>query len=296
MLPRALSFVALAAAATSFAAAPAAASPLIVLAPLAAFQAGSACLQPAAPANGRTSKASAILGGGASQLERIAAQQASPALAATPMPAIAAPLRTMTGLCAGPALPLGPVARGAPDDYLGSRRLAVRHTAFDQQWDRVRNGGVAAKFVRQVAAAEPLPGRTNAEAMLQRVNSWTNHHVRYVEDAALYGRADYWAGAQATLAKGAGDCEDIAIAKLALLSALGVPRSDIFLTIARDRVRHADHAMLVVRQGGRYWLLDNGTDRILDASNGMDFQPILSFSSAGKWLHGIAQVGHDAAS
>lgn len=307
MVTRTLPFTVLALAAAAASAVPASASTLTLLAPFGAFQARPACAPvTAAPGSlGRgQSKASAILGGGMSQLERIAAQQAATtALSATP-PASAGtataigwrPEPAAGGLsCTGLALPqrndlpYGQMqsAIAQPEDYLGSRRLAVRHTAFDRQWDRVRHGSVSGSFARQAAAAGRADG-SNDEALLQAVNAWTNRHVRYTEDSKLYGRADYWASAQATLERGAGDCEDIAIAKLALLGELGVPRSDIFLTIARDRARNADHALLVVKRGNRYWLLDNGTDRILDASSSYDYQPIMSFSGDRKWLHGFA--------
>ena len=54
----------------------------------------------------------------------------------------------------------------------------------------------------------------------------------------------------------------------------------MFLVIARDLARNADHAVLVVRQDGRHWLLDNATDRLLDASGSFDYRPIMSFSSS----------------
>ncbi|MCW1430681.1 transglutaminase-like cysteine peptidase [Novosphingobium sp. JCM 18896] len=304
MVTRTSPFALLALAATALGAAPASASTFTLLAPFGAFQARPACtpaINGSGSLAGAESKASAILGGGVSQLERIAAQQAATALSKADTGAASGtigwrPEPAAGGVpCAGLALPqrggelsLGQMPGGAmasPDDYLGSRRLAVRHTAFDRQWDRVRHGSVSQAFVRQIAATSQSAGD---EAMLQAVNSWTNRHVRYVEDSKLYGRSDYWAGAQATLERGAGDCEDIAIAKLALLNALGVPRSDVFLTIARDRARNADHALLVVKRGGRYWLLDNGTDRVLDASSSYDYQPIMSFSGDRKWLHGFA--------
>ena len=74
--------------------------------------------------------------------------------------------------------------------------------------------------------------------------------------------------------------------KLALLAGAGVRREDIYLTVARDLARNADHALLVVRAEGRFWLLDNNTDRLLDASEAHDYRPILSYSAKGKWLHG----------
>jgi predicted transglutaminase-like cysteine proteinase len=60
----------------------------------------------------------------------------------------------------------------------------------------------------------------------------------------------------------------------------------MYLTIARDLARRADHAVLVVRLDGRYWMLDNATDRLLDAGASYDYQPVLSFSEDRKWLHG----------
>ena len=36
--------------------------------------------------------------------------------------------------------------------------------------------------------------------------------------------------------------------------------------IVKDLVRRADHAVLVVRAGGHMYVLDNGTDRLLDAT------------------------------
>jgi hypothetical protein len=42
----------------------------------------------------------------------------------------------------------------------------------------------------------------------------------------------------------------------------------------------------VVRSEGRFWLLDNNTDRLVDASGANDYRPILSYGAGGKWLHG----------
>jgi predicted transglutaminase-like cysteine proteinase len=128
--------------------------------------------------------------------------------------------------------------------------------------------------------------RTVTRERIAAINAWTNGTVRYVEDRDLYGQADYWASARTTLKRRAGDCEDIAIAKMQLLAAMGVPRSDMYLTIARDLARNADHAMLVVRFEGEHLLLDNATDEVLDASGSYDYRPILSFNTAQKWLHG----------
>lgn len=239
----------------------------------------------------KQSKASAILGGQASRLELIARQQTEvphPVIAKVATPVLARVDITpgSGGGCrrfvAGyaPSHKLGSSAPlVGPDDFLASKRLAVKRTSFDQSWSRVRGGKVSGGLLPDLRA-------TSGTQTLAAVNAWTNDHVRYVEDRVLYGKADYWASAATTLQRRAGDCEDIAIAKMQLLARIGVPRSDMYLTIARDTVRNADHAMLVVKMDGHHWLLDNATNQLLDAEQSHDYRPILSFSTSRKWVHG----------
>ena len=61
----------------------------------------------------------------------------------------------------------------------------------------------------------------------------------------------------------------------------------MFLTIARDKVRNIDHALLIVRIDGRFVVLDNATDAVLDGAYSHDYAPVLSFSENRKWVHGI---------
>ena len=256
-----------------------------------------------------TSKASALLGGRVSQLDLMRQQQGlkAPAAAAqmtdfgsitTLQPgAAAAPLGGRPMDCAAgfgfavhavqPAPGLGvsilnPV-RAAPGDFLASKRLPIRHTHFDRDWNRVRGSGLSKNAVQ---SAMPLAASGPSAAMLTAVNRWTNSSIHYAEDRQLYGEADHWATAGETLRRREGDCEDIAIVKLQLLAAYGIKREDMSLVIARDLARGADHALLVVKLDGRMWLLDNSTDQVLDAAQSYDYRPILSFSEGKKWIHG----------
>lgn len=241
-------------------------------------------------------KASAILGGRASRLEQITREQAglvpaaaipgpgqSSAQSAPGVPScnrLVLPSATPSSMERGPAKPLL-----GGDDFLASKRLRIQRTSFDAAWDRVQRQGLSQGAVAELSRMSS--GRANL-ALVAAVNAWANARIRYVEDKVLYGKADYWASAQTTLQRRAGDCEDIAITKLQLLAALGVPRSDMFLTVARDLARNADHAMLVVKLDGRNWLLDNATSEVLDATRSYDYRPIMSFSTSGKWLHGYS--------
>ncbi len=297
--------------------------------------AGFASASGLAAASVSSSKASAILGGAVSALDRIRLDQAAQAsggaavvqandltMLARPGEAVpvgarivpgaglapgAAPLSMARSVpagagagCTGFVLPRAVIAvapgRGSgfsPEDFLQTKRLVVSHTAFDRQWARVSQQGLSSRFVMQDATLSRFARGRATMATVEAVNAWTNRKVRFAEDDKLYGTADYWAPAQMTLKRGAGDCEDIAIAKMQILAAMGVARSDMYLTIARDLARHADHALLVVRIDDRYWLLDNSTDRVLDANASYDYQPVLSFSEGRKWLHGAVLARAD---
>lgn len=259
---------------------------------------------PLAPA----SKASALLGGAPSELERIRMVQdgqLAPAEAGPATLAMAEQPVTPILPAAGPALqnaaclqwlhpkpaaalaPQRPLA--SPGDVLGTKRLAIGHTMFDRDWARVQHDGVSRMRSRQVLGSAPI----TPEAALERVNAWVNHHVTYVEDQALFGQPDYWAGASRTLRLGKGDCEDIALTKMQLLAAAGIPRDNMMLTIARDLVRGADHALLMVKLGERYVMLDDSTDSILDATDANDYRPVLSFAPGHAWLHGYQTASAD---
>lgn len=243
------------------------------------------------------SKSAALLGEQMSSLERLKLQQSSSAALAPSAPVNSASVQpapfgmSYIGLNCSESAVVGRSSTVDPSyangDFLASKRLAVRHTTFDPSWNRVQRAALPKGAVQSLGTVSTVG--TNS-AKLAAVNAWANSQIRFVEDKALYGKADYWATASETLRARAGDCEDIAIVKMQLLAAAGVPRSDMYLTLARDLARNADHAMLIVKAEGRYWLLDNSTDRLLDAAESHDYRPIMSFGASQKWLHGYADA------
>ncbi len=173
-------------------------------------------------------------------------------------------------------------------NFFGTVALAVRATALDGQWRRVANAeapvtGAGAQAVR-LARGLPVVER------LDLVNSWVNHAVAFDDDQRNYHMRDYWANASETLARGRGDCEDYAIAKMALLRAANVPAEDIYLVIAHDLVRRADHALLVVRLDGRDWVLDSNTDLVLPVDKVRDYRPVITYSAGRAWIHGYERA------
>lgn len=170
-------------------------------------------------------------------------------------------------------------------DVFGSIALPISHTPFDWKWQRVHNARLSPKrgpWASLVRTASRLSG----EEKLETVNHWVNTHMRFADDRP---GADRWSSARETLMRNRGDCEDFAIAKMKLLEAVGVARSDLYLVIARDLVRQADHALLVVRLNQQLLVLDSSSDQILNSRQVQDYRPIFSYGEAGAWIHGTIQ-------
>lgn len=243
----------------------------------------------------QSSKSTAILGGQPSALElirlaqrpaEVIESQATAFVAAEAVPTqhlspAVGGIRAWSSDCSR-QLPLPEGRIPGSDDFLESKRLAIGRTAFDRDWRRVSSDRISSRQYRR------LIGNTLDEGLssIRSVNSWVNRAITFTDDRDLFSKADFWAGAAATLKLRRGDCEDIALTKMQLLAAAGIPREDMILTIARDLVRNADHAVLIVRHEGRYYMLDNASDEVFDASLSYDYRPILSFGSSQTWLHG----------
>ena len=232
----------------------------------------------------REAKTEAILGSPSRLAAILAEQQGLPA--PQPLRPAAYSVRTPSYAVLREVSRVSPgVVSGRPDVF-GSVALAVGRTSLDKRWRAVAHQGVSGTAA---AYAASLRGHSDA-AKAEAVNRYVNHRVQFVDDSRQYGRADLWSAASETLRRGRGDCEDYAIAKLQMLRAAGISDRDLYLVVAKDLVRRADHALLVVRAGDRMLVLDNGTDTILNADNPGDYRPVLTFAANGAWTHGYRRA------
>lgn len=214
------------------------------------------------------SKSAAVLGGASAMAQVLVAQRSDVRISSLATP--------VGGF--GPRIDQVPAI--ARPNVFGSVALAVSHTPLDRQWARasVRPAWRPATIE---AASDPLES-------LRRVNRWVNARITFTDDIAFTGRADLWSGAAETLARGRGDCEDYALAKMQILRGLGFDADRLFLVVVRDLVRRADHAVLVVQLEDRFAVLDNMTDDVLDSNQVRDYRPVMSYSDGGRWIHGYA--------
>ena len=127
--------------------------------------------------------------------------------------------------------------------------------------------------------------RLQGQARLHFVNSvWNN--LRYVADRELYGMEDYWATPAETARQGAGDCEDLAIAKYYTLRDLGHATGSLRLMLVALRRSGEPHMLVCVRGKDGVHCLDNRRRRLLsDREASLAYRPIVSASERLAVLH-----------
>ena len=230
-----------------------------------------------------SSKTEAILGGAPSALAALTARQERRAeLAPAAAPSYFRPAVVNYGRPAVADYVRSAVSADRPDVF-NSVALAISRSPLDARWGRVSGAGVggsAGAFAASLRGDDVL-------SKLEAVNGYVNARVRFVDDRVQFGVADRWMAPSETLTRGRGDCEDFALAKRAMLRSAGVAEKDLYLVVLKDLSRRADHAVLVVRAAGRFLVLDNGTDRIVDSSDVQDYKPMLTFAANGRsYTHG----------
>lgn len=132
------------------------------------------------------------------------------------------------------------------------------------------------------------------EARLRLVNDFFNRRVRFGDDTEIWKQSDYWATPLDTLGRGAGDCEDFAIAKYVTLKLLGVPSDKLRLTYVKARIGGPQSSVVQAHMVLSYYptpgdeplVLDNLISDIRPASRRPDLSTVFGFNTDGLWVGG----------
>jgi predicted transglutaminase-like cysteine proteinase len=135
----------------------------------------------------------------------------------------------------------------------------------------------AQKFLAVIAEGRAREGR----ARIGVINRAINFAIRPMSDLAQWGVIDRWSSPLETLGSGRGDCEDYAIAKYVALGEVGISENDLRLVIVRDFGLNEDHAMLAVRDGEKWLLLDNRRLVMLEDSELQRVEPLFALNRYG---------------
>ena len=167
-------------------------------------------------------------------------------------------------------------------NMLGTQAVPISASRFSDSLRRAREDATASPALQGLIAQARRFPRLQQMAFVQ---SAVTANIRWISDATEWGQHDYWASASQTLSRHAGDAKNRAIVKFQALRALGFSNSDLFLTLARDRVG-GPLTVLTVRSGGRYYVMDDtGAPPFLAESRRFEFQPVMSFGMYGAWVH-----------
>lgn len=211
---------------------------------------------------------------------------------------------TSTSIAPRPVIPAAPVKTGTTLGVFGSVAISAARIPAARKWQDVQStdfsayfgddclargfSGCDSRFATRIRSVRGAVGGSLDPALLDEVNRTVNGAMTYKPDSAVWGVGDYWATPAEMAAKGAGDCEDFAIAKYWLLRSIGVPDDRLQMVLLQDTRRQLFHAVLVVHTASGAYVLDNVTNRLrLDTDYGQ-YQPIMSFSGGRNYIHGFA--------
>ena len=118
-------------------------------------------------------------------------------------------------------------------------------------------------------------------ARLGEINRAVNLAIRPMTDLAQFGQEDVWSSPLATFYRGAGDCEDYAIAKFVALRMAGIPAEDLRIVVLADTLRGEGHAVAAVRLDGRWLILDNRRMAMVEDMAFRIYRPLFVIDQTG---------------
>ena len=188
--------------------------------------------------------------------------------------------RTLRWLC-GALLLAGFLSGGLHADWdfsLISRKAQALYGPLGEGQQRIDDWQRLLSTQKQIGELEQL----------NVVNRFFNSQVRYVEDQDLWRQVDYWETPIEALWKGAGDCEDYAIAKYFSLRHLGVSSDKLRITYVKALRQNRAHMVLTYypTPDAIPLVLDSLVDTIKPANQRTDLLPVYSFNAEGMWLPG----------
>lgn len=187
---------------------------------------------------------------------------------------------------ASTCIALAPVMQPSMPDLFGTSGVRIKNTPYQAKWQRAVQPVTHPRAAELLADAQRQPHSVAKIAAVQRA---VHGAIRYQTDDILWASKDYWATPNETLVKLAGDCEDVALLKMALLERLGFSASDMFLSVGYDLALRSGHAVLVVRHASQFYVLDQMTPNLLQDYRLTEFRPVITLNANFHMVHSERQ-------
>lgn len=210
-------------------------------------------------------------------------------------------LASLSATMTTPSRATAPAVRNVDLNVFGSVVIPAGKLPMSGNWSRVTadislcqsNCTGLGRYLTDVSKeAEKLP----TLAAMQLVNRTVNKSVKYRTDKALWGKDDYWATPAEIIARRAGDCEDFAIAKMAMLREAGFEQNQLQLIVLKDVRKQVFHAVLAVHTEGGTYILDNMNNVVARDTEQRNYFPIMSFAEGKSYIHGFKTLRPEFAS
>ena len=144
----------------------------------------------------------------------------------------------------------------------------------------------ARQRIDEWAALLKNPPQGTIQDKLNQVNRFFNARMAFKDDIVVWKQQDYWATPIEFLRKGAGDCEDFALAKYFTLREMGVPANQLRITYVKALQLNQAHMVVTwySTPDAIPLVLDNLKTAILPATQRTDLLPVYAFNGEGLWL------------
>lgn len=144
----------------------------------------------------------------------------------------------------------------------------------------------ARQRIDEWAALLKNPPQGTIQDKLNQVNRFFNARMAFKDDIVVWHQQDYWATPIEFLRKGAGDCEDFALAKYFTLREMGVPANQLRITYVKALQLNQAHMVVTwyATPDAIPLVLDNLKTAILAATQRTDLLPVYAFNGEGLWL------------
>jgi len=127
-------------------------------------------------------------------------------------------------------------------------------------------------------------------ARLGEINRAINLAIHPMSDLAQFGEEDVWSSPLSTFDRGAGDCEDYAIAKYVALRMAGIAADDLRIVVLADLNRGEDHAVAAARLDGHWLILDNRRMGMVEDMALRNYRPLFVIEQSGVMKYAVAPL------
>jgi len=135
----------------------------------------------------------------------------------------------------------------------------------------------ALRFLATVDEGKPHDGLSR----IGHINRAVNLAIRSTGIGAGRDGPGKWTSPLATLAAGVGDCKQYAVLKYAALRDAGFAPDDLRIVTVRIKSTRDYHAVVAVRNAGRWFILDNRSLAVVESRELYDFLPVLALDHRG---------------